>query len=146
MVRYTPQAMSVDGALNVTGISLEMLGVATGVIASPAGERVRKRLAALGAKMKESYSLILFLGLFFIISGMAGLIIGDRLLPSDWWIGWLLVIAVGFIGAVVSESDFISWTLDWLPEDEREVAVFLGLAGGIFGVGLILQLIAAATP
>ena len=28
----------------------------------------------------------------------------------------------------------------------EEVAVFLGFAGGIFGSGLILQLIAAATP
>ena len=109
--RYTRLAMSVDGALNVTGISLEILGVATGFFGGPAGNWLLPRLSRLG----------------------------ERLQPLQEY---------GVITRVIIQTILIPLKRR-IPDSEREVAnlgVFLGFAGGIFGVGLILQLIAAATP
>lgn len=154
--------MNVDGALNIAGMSLEILAVGAGVLASPTGRGARQRFANWGERMKLSIELwpsmlvltfVLMGGSFLLLSIVPSLTNVPSLIES--WPHWVVVVTyllgsllVGALGFPLGKTipSVTLWAIQKLPDDEEEIGVFLGLAGGVFGIGVVLQLIAVATP
>ena len=141
--------MNVDGALNVAGMSLEILAVVAGVIASDAGKLLRERLASLGAQAKSWYYRFSW-AILLLAVGMIGASELYESLFSSFLLGSRVLLIGGIVLLVFAIIDLrghvSKWIASKLPDNEPEVGVFLGWAGGVFGLGVALQLFAVATP
>lgn len=144
--------MNVDGALNVAGMSLEILAVFTGVAASPAGAGARDGLVQWVARSKPGYTRLRqyagtsLIGLVFAFGLVLAIVRPWSLVANV-----SAIVAAGLVGGMLVpvlwlRRSPVEWMLSRLPDTEHEVGFILGIAGGVFGIGVLLQLIAVATP
>lgn len=138
--------MNVDGALNAVGLSMELVAVFAGLLASDVGKGARRRLAEWGRRAKEFNRSVVwiatfvlsfwaFAGIFELMPDLPGRV---SLFSSLVWI--LISLPVSL---VLPEIVFSALTN--LPQKDKEVRRFLAWALAFFGAGAGLQLVAVLT-
>ncbi len=157
--------MNVDGALTLTGMSLQLLAAIAGFMGSSASEGVQTTLVAWSERAKKARPFDIGAWIFVpLVVGISILLIYLDLFPDSpyipqggpglpkppRWVGWITygTISGTFITIVISfaAEKSAAWLISILPGSKLEVGVLLARFGLLFSLGVILQIIAVATP